>query len=118
MRTKLAWLIARQEGFFRPGTLPARRHNPGDLRHSPHSSHVGLGPDDIGAIDSDASGWEDLERQLVLYAGRGMTLGAAISSYAPPSENDTANYLQFVIEGFGGSVTADTPLTEVLRIAA
>jgi hypothetical protein len=47
-----------------------------------------------------------------------MTLGAAISSYAPPSENDTANYLQHVIEGFGGSVTADTPLTEVLRIAA
>jgi hypothetical protein len=118
MRTKLAWLIARQEGFFRPGTLPARRHNPGDLRHSPHSSHEGLGLDDVGAIDSDAHGWEDLERQLALCAGRGLTLGQLIYSYAPPSENDTARYLQSVISGFGGSVTADTPLTEVLRIAA
>jgi hypothetical protein len=118
MRTKLARLIAKQEGYFKPGSLPARRHNPGDLRHSPHSSHDGIDRDAVGAIDSDEHGWEDLERQLQLDAGRGMTLGQAIYSWAPPSENDTANYLQHVIEGLGGSVTADTPLTEVLQIAA
>jgi hypothetical protein len=116
--TKLARLIARQEGFGIAGALPTRRHNPGDLRHSPHSSHEGIGTDDIGAIDTDAHGWEDLERQLELYAGRGMSLGQAIYSWAPPSENDTANYLQSVIDGLGGEVSADTPLAEVLRIAA
>jgi len=116
--TRLAQLIATEEGFFRAGTLPARRHNPGDLRHSPHASHAGIGPDDIGAIDSDADGWADLERQLRLYADRGLTLGEAIAQWAPPEENDTAGYLRFVLEGFGGQVAADTPLRDVLAIGA
>jgi hypothetical protein len=81
--TKLAELIAREEGFFKKGVLPARRHNPGDLRHSPHSSHVGIGPNDIGIIDSNADGWADLERQLQLFASRGMTLEMAIYEFAP-----------------------------------
>jgi hypothetical protein len=116
--TKLAKLIATEEGFFRAGTLPARRHNPGDLRHSPHASHEGIGADAIGVIDSDEHGWEDLERQLRLDAARGLTLEAAIASWAPPCENDTAGYLRFVMEGFGGQVQADTPLSDVLRIQA
>src|SRR6185437_4031555 len=37
--TLLARLISREEGFGIPGALPTRDHNPGDLRHSPHSAH-------------------------------------------------------------------------------
>ena len=114
--TKLAHLIAQREGFFVAGTLPQRRNNPGDLRHSPHSSHEGIGPDDIGIIDTVEHGWEDLERQLQLYAQRGMDLGAAIYSWAPPTENDSAGYLEFVLDGFGGQFTADSPLPEVLAV--
>lgn len=114
--TKLAHLIAQEEGFFRSGSLPARRHNPGDLRHSPHSSHAGLDADAIGIIDSDQDGWADLERQLALYAARGMTLEQAICTFAPACENDTGRYLRDLLAGFGGAVSADTPLREVLLI--
>lgn len=115
--TKLAKLIAQEEGFFRAGTLPARNHNPGDLRHSPHSQHAG-DLNGIGVIDTDAHGWEDLERQLQIDASRGVTLRQAIYSWAPPTENDTTGYLAFVINGFGGVVDGDTPLKAVLEILA
>lgn len=116
--TKLAKLIAAEEGFFKSGTLPLRRHNPGDLRHSPHSSHEGIGPNDIGEIDDDSDGWADLERQLRLDAGRGMTLEQAIYSWAPPTENNTPRYLQFILDGFGGQFQPTTPLSEVLEVQA
>ena len=112
--TKLAFLISREEGFGIPGTLPTRNHNPGDLRHSPHSQHDPTDPNAIGRIDTDADGWADLERQLQLYAERGMTLRQCIHEYAPAGENDTNQYLNFVVENLG--VDADTPLTEVLKI--
>jgi len=108
--TRIAFLIASKEGRFKPGSQPARKHNPGDLRHSPHSSHAGEGPNDIGIIDSDADGWADEERQLRLYAARGMTLSAAIYEWAPPSDgNDSAGYLAFVINGLNAPPYAQTP---------
>ena len=119
--TRLAQLIAREEGFFRAGTIPAIRHNPGDLRHSPHSQHPG-GPahgNDIGTIDNDADGWADLERQLQLDAARGLTLQQAIFEWAPASDgNDPGRYLNDVLQGFGGAVTAQTLLHQVLLIPA
>ena len=118
MPSKLAHLIATEEGFYEKGTLPQRNHNPGDLRHSPHSQHPG-DPNDIGVIASDADGWEDLERQLRLYADRGLTLSQAIYEWAPPTDNnDTPKYLFDVVQGFGGAVTSETPLTKVLEILA
>jgi len=117
MRTNLAVLIAKEEGFGKPGAVPTRDRNPGDLRHSPHSSHAGEGPNDIGEIDTDADGWADLERQLELYAERGLTLGEAIAVLAPPSENNTAKYLADMCAGLGG-IDPDTPMTEVLKIQA
>lgn len=98
--SKLARLIAQEEGFGIPGTLPTRDHNPGDLRHSPNSVHDG-DPDAIGQIASDAQGWADLERQLRLYAMRGLTLDELVSQYAPPNENDTTRYLTFLCTGLG-----------------
>jgi hypothetical protein len=63
-------------------------------------------------------GWADLERQLQLFASRGMTLEMAIYEFALPTENDTARYLADVLEGFGGAVTADMALNQVLEISA
>lgn len=101
--TRLAHLIAQEEGFYTPGTIPNRYHNPGDLRHSPHSFHTTEAPNAIGQIDSDADGWTDLDRQLRLYAARGLTLRIMIEDYyAPPADgNDSERYLQFVCEGLG-----------------
>jgi hypothetical protein len=96
--SKLAQLIATEEGFYVPGTLPNRDNNPGDLRHSPHSFHIG-DPNAIGQIDNPADGWADLERQLQLYGERGLTLEQAIYDFAPPSENNSAEYLAYVCSG-------------------
>lgn len=110
----LARLIAKEEGFGLAGTLPTRNHNPGDLRHSPHSVHSSRSPNAIGAIDTDAHGWEDLERQLVRYANRGLTLRQMVESYAPPSDgNRTEQYLRDLLVG----LFEHYPVAEALKIA-
>jgi len=97
--SKLAQLIAQEEGFYVPGTIPYDRNNPGDLRHSPHSFHPPGDPDGIGQIDTIADGWADLERQLQLFAGRGLTLEQMIYEYASPPSNNTAEYLAYICSG-------------------
>lgn len=115
-RTKLAQLIAREEGFGKPGAIPTLRHNPGDLRHSPHSEHPAAEPDAIGSIDTDDDGWNDLERQLQLYADRGLTLRTMVDAYAPPGENDTSRYLEFLTTALG--LPADSLVSEALTMSA
>jgi hypothetical protein len=112
--TLLARLIAKEEGYGIPGAVPTTHDNPGDLRHSPHSTHSTAAPDAIGQIDSPDDGWADLERQLRLYAQRGLTLQQAIYEFAPPEENNSAAYLKFVCDGLG--MTEDTPVAEALEI--
>jgi hypothetical protein len=112
--SKLAQLIANEEGFGIPGALPTRDNNPGDLRHSPHSFHSG-DPNAIGQIDTVADGWADLERQLQLYGERGLTLRQAIYEFAPPSENNSAAYLNYVCQGL--NVQPDILVTDALKVA-
>jgi hypothetical protein len=128
--TRLAQLVAQMEGFGKPGATPTIRHNPGDLRHSPHSEHPG-GPEhanDIGTIDTDADGWADLERQLQLRAAEHLTLqefvfgrfdpacGVFADGYAPPGENDSQNYLNFLAAGL--NLPCETQLSVCLQVPA
>lgn len=114
--TKLAQLIARQEGFGVPGAIPTTHNNPGDLKHSPHSTHPG-DPDSIGMIDTVEHGWDDLERQLRLYADRGYTLRQCIEAWAPASDgNNPGEYLEFVCEGL--ALPPETPVSVALEIMA
>lgn len=112
--SRLAELISKMEGFGIPGTLPTRNNNPGDLRHSPHSAHPG-DPNAIGVIDNPEDGWADLERQLKLFAARGLSLDEAIYTFAPPNENNTEDYLKFVCQEL--QCTPDTPVSEALKVA-
>jgi hypothetical protein len=115
--TRLAQLIAQQEGFGIPGAIPTIDNNPGDLTHSPHSSHVGEDPNAIGEIDTVADGWADLERQLQIYAERGLTLEEMIAEYAPVEDgNNPDEYLAFVCGGLGLPPTAT--VSEALAIPA
>ncbi len=112
-RTRLAQLIAREEGFGLPGAKPTRDHNPGDLEHAPHLT----GWDGkIGIEPSDDAGWEDLERQIGLYAARGMTLRQMVCVYAPPNENDSERYLGFITENLG--MNPDDLVSDALQIPA
>jgi hypothetical protein len=111
---KLDALIADEEGYGIPGAIPTTHFNPGDLRHSPHSSHDPSAPDAIGQIDTPADGWADLEEQLQRYAARGLTLQQAIYEFAPPNENNSSAYLNFVCDGLG--CTPDTTVAAALQI--
>jgi len=114
-RTKLALLIARREGFYVKGSIPQTHNNPGDLRHSPHSMHTADAPDAIGMIDTVEHGWEDLERELGLYAGRNATLQDLVYAYAPPADaNNSAAYLEFVCKGL--NCPSATLVSDALKI--
>ena len=99
--TKLAEAIAHEEGFGIPGTMPTRQNNPGDLRHAPGEFHQLGQPNAVGSFDSADEGWKALERQLELYAERNLTLEQAIYEFAPPSENNSSGYLQYVCNYLG-----------------
>lgn len=129
-KTLLAQAIAKMEGFGIKGAIPTIRHNPGDLRHSPHSQHPG-GPahkDDIGTIDNDVDGWLDLERQLVLFANEGLNLRQMVNVYlgvekdAAASVHDVdgnhrATYLRGVLQILGG-VSENMPIKNALTFLA
>ncbi len=112
--SKLAELIAKEEGFGVLGSTPNRRNNPGDLRHAPHASHDGIDPNAIGIEPTAEIGWQDLEHQLGLYAKRGLTLREMVTVYAPPSENATDRYLNAICDGLG--MTPETLVSDALTI--
>jgi hypothetical protein len=97
--TKLAQLIAKEEGFGLPGDIPTTHNNPGDLEHAPGETHNDGTP--VGEFPTPAAGWAALENQLQLYASRGLTLAEMVDDYAPPSQNNTTAYLDFLCEGLG-----------------
>lgn len=125
--TKLARLIAKMEGFEIPGAIPTTHHNPGDLRHSPHSQHPG-GPahkDDVGTIDTDSHGWQDLERQVQIYADDGLNLRQMINVFLglPKDAPDTAVdvdgnhrkiYLSAICDGLG--LAPEAPVRDALKV--
>ena len=132
MPSKLALLIAHNEGFGVKGAIPTVRNNPGDLRHSPHSSHNikdasgrFVGGDDVGVIDTVEHGWADLERQLGIYAAKGYTLLEMVSVYlgfpadAPLDTsiidgNNRVPYLRTICDGIG--VPASTKVASAILL--
>src|SRR5208282_4855431 len=114
MTTLAARLFAQREGFGKAGALPTRDNNPGDLRHAPGASHEPGNPDGIASFKTVAEGWAALDRQLSLYAERGLTLQQAVYRFAPPSENDSTAYLQFICKGL--NCPAQTPMAAVIKV--
>ena len=102
-RYKIAQVMARQEGFGKPGAIPTIRHNPLNLRHGPLAAHYSTAPNDIGFYLDDDSGWADGDRQLELWASRGLTLATMVATQAPPGvdDNNTVAYLAFVCSEMG-----------------
>lgn len=114
--TLLAQAIAREEGWGIHGDLPTRQNNPGDLRHAPGEMHAPANPNGIGSFATAAEGWDALERQLMLYAERGMTIASMITdAYAPPTKNNSAQYVANVCAFL--HCTSDTPVSTALGIS-
>ncbi len=104
----IAQAIARMEGWYIAGeeaNRPQRNNNPGDLDFAPwqvaHGATLEVNPymrPRFACFPSAAQGWDCLRALLAgpLYCN--LTVEDAINRYAPPSENDTMNYVDFVCE--------------------
>lgn len=104
--TALAQAIQTQEGYY-PGSVSYQNNNPGNLVYA---GQTGATPG-VGGFAQFASyqdGYNALLAQINLDANRGtdvngnptQTVGQLITSWAPPSQNNTPAYIQ--------SVTAQT----------
>lgn len=87
--------ISQMEGYNVAGSLAQRNNNPGNLRFVGQAGAV-QGQGGFAAFPTPEAGQQALLDQINLDASRGMTLTQFVNSYAPPSENDTSNYLNFV----------------------
>ena len=107
----LATALATFEGYYIPGSVASRNNNPGNLRAGPQA--IGKDAKGYAIYATAAAGWADLEQQIGLDAGRGLTLSQFIGKYAPASDNNpTSNYLAFVAGKLG--VGSDTPLSALV----
>lgn len=120
--------VARQEGFYKPGSRPARNNNPGDLEYDDETIRFGATHGDPRfAVFADVlTGWKALQRWLSvpakfdkdgnLVAGYlGAKVCQVIMRFAPPGgadKNDTARYILNVCAL--ANVKPDTILTEEL----
>lgn len=111
---KLASAIASAEGYFVPGSLPARNNNPGDLRAAPWLPSPKI-VNNFWSASSPAQGIAGLYHQLALDIARGQSLRQLVTSWAPPTENNTANYLAETARRVG-ITNVDQPLQELLEI--
>lgn len=102
--TPLARAIGLMEGAFLPASRAARNNNPGNLRPPKGQKlrgQTGLDPAGFAIFPDMETGWAALDRQITLDAKRGHTVETFLAKYAPPSENNTANYLAFVCKTLG-----------------
>lgn len=104
--TGLATAVAEFEGFFKFGSRAARNNNPGNLKYAGQAGAIGADSAGFAIFPSPDAGWSALERQIALDAGRGYTLDAWVAKYAPPSENNTAAYLSYLVQRLGVSGSA------------
>lgn len=72
-RPAIVYKIAKQEGFFKAGSLPARLHNPGSLRYI-GQDHAVKGKAGFAAFATDENGWQALEQDIALKRLRGLSL--------------------------------------------
>jgi hypothetical protein len=89
-----------------PSSRGERNNNPGNIANNPAYKWDGQTGVDQGGylIFSDAVyGIRAMARDLTNKFNRGLkTISDIIMQYAPPSENPTAAYIQFIADQFGG----------------
>lgn len=106
--------IAREEGFYIPGSRSNRNNNPGDLEYGGFARTYGATRIEVvGAHQTPrfayfpdaATGFNAMKILLKNHYG-GMTIEQAFNKYAPPVENQTNSYIANVCKWTG--LTPDT----------
>jgi hypothetical protein len=81
-----------------------KNNNPGNIRTSNDKWLGKIGADQRGFVifDTLPHGYRALYKLLMGYIGKGYnTIDKIINKWAPPSENDTTNYINFVVKQTG-----------------
>lgn len=95
--------IARQEGFYKEGSLAQRRNNPGNIEEGRFAQAHGALPSDgsrYAAWITPMGGFLAMH-SLLLHSYLGHTLRECIYKWAPPPENDSESYLNNICEWTG-----------------
>ena len=109
---ELAKAIATHEGFYIPGTLPARYHNPGAMMAASYCEYTSTGHHNFMKFETDEQGFECLKKGLIRYRDRGASIASLIQAWAPHSDNNKpTEYANIVANKLG--VHPDTPLSEL-----
>ena len=97
----IASTIQQIEGYY-PGTLAYRNNNPGNLVYTGQPGAT-RGTGGFAIFDSYQDGWNALQRQIQLYADRGLTIEQMMAIYAPASDprNNPAAYAQSIAATLG-----------------
>jgi hypothetical protein len=92
---QLANSIAQMEGYNSPGTIANRNNNPGNLRYA--ANQIGSENTINGTFAKFATpqdGWDALVNYI--NNNSSLTLRDFTYKYAPPVENDTSNFLNYL----------------------
>jgi len=98
-----------QQGTGQP-QLAFQNNNPGNLMFVGQPGAV-QGAAGFAKFATPEAGYQALVAQVQLDAGRGLTLGQYIAKYAPPSSNNTAQYIQQASQALG--VSPNVPLSSI-----
>lgn len=90
--------------------LASQNNNPGNLMYAGQPGAT-QGAGGFAKFATPEAGYQALVGQVQLDASRGETLGQYITKYAPPSSNNTAQYIQQASTALG--VSANTPLASI-----
>jgi len=90
--------------------LASVNNNPGNLRFASQPGAT-KGEGGFAKFETPEAGVKALENQIKLDASRGLTLSAFINKYAPPSENNTTQYISQIVAMLG--VKPDTPVKDI-----
>jgi hypothetical protein len=90
--------------------LSSMNNNPGNLKYAGQPGAT-MGAGGFANFSTPQAGLKALQNQISLDASRGMTLAQFVTKYAPPSENNTSQYIQQI-----AAMTGATPTTRLSQI--
>lgn len=92
-----------------------RNNNPLNLRYAKQREALGADGTGFATFPSPDAGWRAGHNQIELDQGRRLTLKEFIFKFAPPNENDTNAYLDFVATQL--RVEVDIPIAHISKYA-
>ncbi len=107
----IANAMAQIEGWNVPNSLAQRNNNPLNLRFVGQPGAT-LGKGGFAKFTSADAGFQAGENQISLDASRGLDVASFINKFAPPSENNTSNYISMFTSMLG--VNASDKLSSLI----